>query len=159
LQKEVYIDREIIVPYHRTKEIFSIVNTRNKTMGTKIKGIYVLIVLLISSKIIGQNKVSEIKKYAFNQCIVLNYSKIDSTFYKTYKDASGVQISIDGNFLEDVDLKNKIIDYTIAVTGLYYSQKNNLHFESGDKNIIFCNCFDFYESKELDKFVKKLIKK
>jgi len=128
-------------------------------MGTKIKGIYVLIVLLISSKIIGQNKVSEIKKYAFNQCIVLNYSKIDSTFYKTYKDASGVQISIDGNFLEDVDLKNKIIDYTIAVTGLYYSQKNNLHFESGDKNIIFCNCFDFYESRELDIFIKKLLKK
>jgi hypothetical protein len=128
-------------------------------MGTKIKGIYVLIVLLISSKIIGQNKVSEIKKYAFNQCIVLNYSKIDSTFYKTYKDASGVQISINGSFLENDDLKNKIIDYTINITGLYYLQKNNLHFETGDKNIIFCNCFDFYESRELDRFIKKMLKK
>ena len=129
-------------------------------MGAKIKkGIYILLLLLISMKIIGQNKNIEIKKFAFNKCLNYNYQKLDSSFYKTFKDASGVQISIDGNFLEDVDLKNKIIDYTIAVTGLYYSQKNNLHFESGDKNIIFCNCFDFYESRELDIFIKKLLKK
>ncbi|MBF4516160.1 hypothetical protein IRZ71_07400 [Flavobacterium sp. ANB] len=129
-------------------------------MGTKIKqGIYLLIVLLIYSKTIAQNKVAEIKKYAFNKCISYNYQKIDSTFYKNYKDASGVQISVNGNFIEDDILKNKIIDFTINVTGLYYSLQNNLHFETGDKNIIFCNCFDFYESAELEKFIKKLLKK
>ena len=73
-------------------------------------------------KIIAQNKGVEIKKFAFNKCLSYNYQKIDSTFYKTYKDVSGVQISLNGNFLEHDDLKNKIIDYTIAVTGLYYSQ-------------------------------------
>ncbi|MEZ0128539.1 hypothetical protein AB9T88_01480 [Flavobacterium sp. LBUM151] len=129
-------------------------------MGTKInKGKYILILLLVSMKIIAQNKGIEIKKFAFNKCLSYNYQKIDSTFYKTYKDASGIQISLNGNFLEDDELKNKIIDYTIAVTGLYYSQKNNLHLETGDKNIVFCNCFDFYESKDLDKFIKKLLKK
>jgi hypothetical protein len=107
-------------------------------MGNKIKkGKYILILLLVSMKIIAQNKGIEIKKFAFNKCLSYNYQKIDSTFYKTYKDASGIQISLNGNFLEDDELKNKIIDYTIAVTGLYYSQKNNLHLETGDKNIVF----------------------
>jgi hypothetical protein len=129
-------------------------------MGTKMKkSIYILITLLISVKIIGQNKVIEIKKYAFNKCLSYNYQKIDSTFYVTYKDASGVQISINGNFFANDDFKKKIIDYTIDVTRLYHFQKNNLHFETGNKNIVFCNCFDFYESKELDKFVKKLLRK
>ncbi|UUF14173.1 MULTISPECIES: hypothetical protein [Flavobacterium] len=128
-------------------------------MGTKIKqGIYLLILLLIYSKTISQNKVVDVKKYAFNKCIIYNYQKIDSTFYKNYKDASGVQISVNGNFIEDDILKTKIIDFTINVTGLYYSLQNNLHFETGDKNIIFCNCFDFYESKELNNFVKKVLK-
>ncbi|WP_202703517.1 hypothetical protein [Flavobacterium sp. UGB4466] len=128
-------------------------------MGIKIKknNYLLLFVLLIFTKAIGQNKVAEIKKYAFNKCLSYNYQKIDSTFYNTYKDASGVQISINGNFLEDDELKNKVIDYVIAVTGLYYSQKNNLHFETGDRNIVLCNCFAFYESKGLDLFVKKIV--
>lgn len=103
--------------------------------------------LLISLKSLGQNKVIELKKYAFSKCLDYNYQKIDSTFYQIYKDASAVQISIDGNFLQDDELKNRIIDYTISVTEKYYSQKNNLHFEKGDKNIVFCNCINFYESK------------
>ncbi|WDF64951.1 hypothetical protein [Flavobacterium sp. KACC 22763] len=115
--------------------------------------------LLISLKSLGQNKVIELKKYAFSKCLDYNYQKIDSTFYHVYKDASAVQISIDGNFLQDDDLKNRIIDYTISVTDKYYSQKNNLHFETGDKNIVFCSCFNFFESKELDKFIKKALKK
>ena len=110
-------------------------------------------------KVLGQNKLLEVKKYALNKCINYNYQKIDTTFYKTYKDASGIQISINGKFLEDAELKAKIIDYTINTTGLYYLQKNNLYFETGDKNIIFCNCLNFYESKKLDEFIKNLLKK
>ncbi|OOV19199.1 hypothetical protein [Flavobacterium sp. LM4] len=129
-------------------------------MGTKTeKANYILLILLISLKCLGQNKVIELKKYAFSKCLDYNYQKIDSTFYKIYKDASAVQISIDGNFLEDDELKNRIINYTISVTEKYYSQKNNLHFETGDKNIVFCNCINFYESKELDKFIKKVLNK
>jgi hypothetical protein len=128
-------------------------------MGTRIeKAKYVLVILLISLKCLGQNKVIQLKKYAFSKCLDYNYQKIDSTFYQIYKDASAVQISIDGNFLEDDELKNKIIDYTISVTEKYHSQKNNLHFETSDKNIVFCNCINFYESKELDRFIKKSIK-
>ena len=129
-------------------------------MGIRIKKAEcILIVLLISAKIIGQSKVTEIKKYAFNQCVILNYRKIDSIFYNKLNDASTVQFSVRGNFIEDSNLIKNIIDYTVLKTSNYYSQKNNLHFETGDKNIIFCNCFDFYESQELDKFIKKLLKK
>jgi len=130
-------------------------------MGTKIKKAEFLLVLLLffSIKTTAQNKLLQMKKYAFNKCISYNYQKIDSTFYQTYKDASGIQISIIGNFLEDDEMKNKIIDYTINKTGLYYSQKNNLHFETGEKNIIFCNCLNFYESKELNVFLKQLLNK
>ncbi|AZA81940.1 hypothetical protein C1637_24755 [Chryseobacterium lactis] len=113
--------------------------------------------LLFSINLSAQYKVSEIKKYAFNRCLQYNYSKIDSTFYDVYKDGSGVKSSVIGKFIEDQDLKNKVNDYTIAKTNEYYSKKNNLHFESGDKNTITYDCFDFYESKELDGFIKKMI--
>ncbi|MGH1516444.1 hypothetical protein [Chryseobacterium sp. JK1] len=128
-------------------------------MGIKIKKIkYVFAFLILSNiEVLGQNKLMEVKKYAFNKCLSYNYQKIDLSFYNTYKDASGVQFSINGNFLEDDELKNKIIDYTINETGQYYSMKNSLHFETGDKNIIFYNCFGFYESKELDSYIRKLI--
>ncbi|WP_123868055.1 hypothetical protein [Chryseobacterium lactis] len=128
-------------------------------MGTKIDIIRLslIMMLLFSINLSAQYKVSEIKKYAFNRCLQYNYSKIDSTFYDVYKDGSGVKSSVIGKFIEDQDLKNKVNDYTIAKTNEYYSKKNNLHFESGDKNTITYDCFDFYESKELDGFIKKMI--
>ncbi|SEO85613.1 hypothetical protein SAMN05444671_1218 [Flavobacterium sp. CF108] len=118
---------------------------------------YFLMIFICFTKTYGQYKISNIKKFAFNQCVILNYSKIDSTFYNNLNDVSTVQFSINGLFFEDELLKNKIIDYTINTTSSYYSQKNNLHFETGDKNIIFCKCFDFYESKELDSYIKKIV--
>ncbi len=128
-------------------------------MGIKIKNFrYALAFLALSTvKVLGQNKLTEVKKYAFEKCLSYNYQKIDSNFYNTYKDASGVQFSINGNFLENDELKNKIIDYTINETGQYHSMKNSLHFETVDKNIIFYNCFDFYESKKLDSYIKNLL--
>ncbi|MBE8726766.1 hypothetical protein [Flavobacterium hungaricum] len=105
----------------------------------------------------GQNKKVNIKKFAFNQCIIINYSKIDTNFYNNLNDASTVQFSVDGNFLEDPDLIEKVINFTTLQTSSYYSRKNNLHFEQGNKNIVFCDCFNFYESKQLDKFVRKLL--
>lgn len=128
-------------------------------MGIKIKNLkYAFAFLILSTiEVLGQDKLTEVKKYAFDKCLSYNYQKIDSNFYNTYKDASGVQFSINGNFLENDELKNKIIDYTINETGQYYSIKNNLHFETGDKNIIFYNCFDFYQSKKLDSYIRKLI--
>lgn len=126
-------------------------------MDTKIKTTFVLFLIFSTKVLLGQNKINEAKKYAFNKCISYNYQKIDGNFYNIYKDASGTQISIEGNFLEDEEFKNKLIDYTIEKTGLYYSLKNNLHFENGDKNTVFYNCLHFYESKELDNYVKKIL--
>lgn len=93
--------------------------------------------LLISAKIIGQSKVTEIKKYAFNQCVILNYSKIDSIFYNKLNDASTVQFSVRGNFIEDSNLIKNIIDYTVLKTSNYYSQKNNLHLRQEIKILFF----------------------
>lgn len=128
-------------------------------MGTKVITFKLLLMLtlLLSLSLSAQYKISDIKKYAFNRCLQYNYSKIDSTFYDVYKDASGVQYSVNGKFIENQDLKNKINDYVIARTKGYYSKKNNLHFESGEKNTITYDCFIFYESKELDSFIKKVI--
>lgn len=122
-------------------------------MGAKIK--FLLFILPIG--VFSQNKVANLKKLAFNYCLVGNYSAIDSTFYNKFKDASATQISIDGNFFENEELTNKINSFTTTQTSKYYSRGNNLHFESGDKNIIFCDCFSFYESKELDSYIRKLI--
>lgn len=125
-------------------------------MGTKIR--IQLLLLIIPLGMFGQVKYSELKKLAFNYCLVGNYSAIDSTFYNKFKDASSIQISIDGNFFENEDLKAKIDSFTISRTSKYYSQGNNLHFESENKNTIVCNCLQFYESKELDTYVKKVLK-
>ncbi|WP_456311934.1 hypothetical protein [Pseudomonas shirazensis] len=120
---------------------------------------HILLLLCCYTTTYSQKKDLNIKKFAFNQCLILNYTKIDSTFYSDTNDASTVQFSVNGNFDEDNELKESINNYTVLKTSNYYSKKNNLHFESGDKNIIFCNCFNFYESVELDKFIKKLLKR
>ncbi|GEM_PF-2431722 len=44
--------------------------------------IYILVILLISIKCLGQTKVIELKKYAYSKCLDYNYQKIDSTFYQ-----------------------------------------------------------------------------
>ncbi|MGH1516440.1 hypothetical protein [Chryseobacterium sp. JK1] len=123
-------------------------------MGAKIK---FLLLLIFPIGIFSQNKVTNLKKLAFNYCLVGNYSAIDSTFYNKFKDASSTQISIDGNFLENEELTSKINNFTTTQTSKYYSRDNNLHFESGNKNVIFCDCLRFYESKELGNYIKKLI--
>ncbi|ASE61931.1 hypothetical protein H3Z85_22440 [Chryseobacterium indologenes] len=124
-------------------------------MGIKIK--FLLLVLILPIGVFSQNKVTNLKKLAFNYCLVGNYSAIDSAFYNKFKDASATQIAIDGNFFENEELTTKINNFTTSQTSKYYSRDNNLHFESGNKNIIFCDCLSFYESKELDNYVRKLI--
>jgi len=124
-------------------------------METKIK--FILLLLIIPFGMFGQSKISNLKKLAFNYCLIGNYSAIDSTFYHKYKDASSVQISINGNFFENEELANKIDLFTTNATSKYYSRGNTLHFESGSKNTIICDCLSFYESKELDDFTRKLL--
>lgn len=122
----------------------------------KLKNTTLLILLMCSINILAQHEIKTLKKYAFNKCINYNYLKIDSTFYSKYQDASGIQLSVEGNFIENPELQTKIINYTIEKTGFYYLRKNDLHFDYGDRNTIVYDCLNFYESKELKIFIKKL---
>ncbi|GEM_PF-2254673 len=46
-------------------------------------------------------------------------------------------------FCKMMNLKNRIIDYTISATEKYYYQKNNLHFETGNKTLFFVTVLTF----------------
>lgn len=124
-----------------------------------MKKYIVTMFLLLSTVIIyGQKKQINLKKYALNSCIFSNYSRIDSTFRIKFKDASASKFSVEGNFNEDNELTDKVVEFTLAKTATYYLSQNNLHFDLDEnRNSILCDCLRFYESKELDKFIKKIL--
>lgn len=112
------------------------------------------LLIRVNAQVSNADKVRYAKKYAFNYCIFNNYSKLDSNYHKTYKDASGLMFSIYGQFNENEKAKKKLINFILKKTSTFFSQRTALQDIS--KNIVICNCFNFYESAELKNFVIKL---
>ena len=109
---------------------------------------------IVNAQASSAEKLRYAKKFAFNYCIFNNYSKLDSNYHKVYKDASGLVFSIYGKFNENEEVKKKLIDFILRKTSTFFSQRTALQDIS--KNIVICNCLNFYESVELQTFVVKL---
>lgn len=127
-------------------------------MGTKIKRRILLLFIIFIPFFLQAQDVKNVKKYAFFKCLKFNYQKIDTNFWDNYRDASGIMISLDGSFFENPKFQDKIIDFVDKETVDFHSNEISLHLETGYKNIVFCRCLDFYESKLLDRFIRKLLK-
>lgn len=132
-------------------------------MGTQIKKVVFVIFFVIFSNnsfcqinnnpvFSSKEEIELLKKYALCTCLLTNYTKVDSAFVS--KDVSRSFIfqvkSIDYILLENVNV------YTQKITADYYKQPI---IESLSGNYIFLYCMDFYESKKLDKFIKRMSKK
>ncbi|MCC9020620.1 hypothetical protein [Flavobacterium lipolyticum] len=122
-------------------------------MGTKI----ILSFLLIGSIAYTQSKdeVHLLKQYSLQKCLKINYHSVDSTFIShDYSASYMLQVKN-----ADYNMLNKLDDFTAKNTSQFYEMGVSENLEDSKANYIFCHCMDFYESKELDKFIKKVLKK
>ena len=115
---------------------------------------FIIVVLLSSCKptlpdLAKRDRIKLLKKYAFYLCMEHNYNRIDSIFRFPNDHIGGVVFFHYG--LDEIkDFVNQNTQFKFP-NGL-------LKNEMGDPkaNLICLDCFDFYESKELDRFVRKI---
>ncbi|AZA84431.1 hypothetical protein C1637_06200 [Chryseobacterium lactis] len=121
--------------------------------------LFLILVLLLTNVLQAQtsNVGDNMKKYVFDHCLYINYNKIDSSFLTKFqmKDMSSTEFSTLGK-LTDSQTK-KLRNYTIKEAGNFYSMGHIYYSEQENSNIIVAKCLYFYESKELDSYIRKLI--
>ncbi|WP_143154982.1 hypothetical protein [Flavobacterium chilense] len=133
-------------------------------MGTKIiKSFFYINIILLTTMSSAQTvdiKVKFIKRYAYCNCIYVNNVRFDEKYLN-----DKFQIS-DKSIKEFIELgkitehdREKIRSFTEKMAGGFYLIESPYYSESGSSNTITSMCLDFYESKELDKFIKKILKK
>ncbi|MDR2121657.1 MAG: hypothetical protein LBP34_00895 [Flavobacteriaceae bacterium] len=103
-----------------------------------------------------QNKlVSELKTYALCSCITNNYRAVDNTFNsKDITKAAIVQINpISVETIESLEkyVEDKTMDF-------YKGYNVYTGYDFSNPNMIIYNCTEFYKSKELRQYIRKLIK-
>ncbi|WP_326981065.1 hypothetical protein VUJ46_12335 [Chryseobacterium sp. MYb264] len=109
--------------------------------------------VFFSTIITAQTENVILKKYALHKCLSNNYKNADPSFVSHDYSASYIfQIKkADYNNLNAIDA---FVDKT---TGDYYKRGVLENLEDANANYIFWYCMDFYESKELDSYIKKLV--
>ena len=126
-------------------------------MGVEIKKHVLIVVLfLFATGFYAQKKedVKDLKIYALCSCVNKNYSSIDSTFYSA--DVTNAYILQHAPL--SIEKFEKFDQFIKANTSLYYKEFPYGSYDAPKANMVFSFCMKFYESKGLDKFIKKLIK-
>ncbi|WP_123868054.1 hypothetical protein [Chryseobacterium lactis] len=100
------------------------------------------------------------KKYAYCNCVFINNSKLD----KNYLNDSFQIGDKSTNLLIDLGKisnfqSEKIRQYIEKTTEKFTAFESEYYSEKGKSNTITAMCLDFYESKELDSFIKKIMSK
>ena len=116
-------------------------------------------VLLSSCSAIQQRKknIESFKELAFCRCVTENYSLIDSTFSQTYQDLS-LSVIFSGRPLS-MNVWDSLSVYSGAKTyGAYPMTSHTTDQVGGISNFISLSCLEFYKSKELDSYIKRLMK-
>ena len=100
---------------------------------------------------------NEYKKFSLAQCIENNYEKMGVDFTKLpLKDHTAGFIDMDIGLAFYRDKDNVLASFIENKTGDFYKPKQT----SGDlvsTNIVIYECIDFYHSRELDVFLRKII--
>lgn len=131
-------------------------------MGIKIikYGFYINLILL---SIIGysqshNDKLKYIKQYAYCNCVFLNNNRFDAKYLNDkfqVSDKSSNSLITLGEISEQ---QSKLIrDFTEKMAGNFYSFESPYYSESGTSNTITSMCLEFYDSKDLDDFTRKLL--
>lgn len=132
---------------------------KNSLMGNQLK-IFVLCSLTMtvtSSSAQNIKRFNDTKGYLLCHCILKEYNIIDNSSQNAYnKDYSG------SYFMQMTDLPIQILD-SLEV---YYKKSINKYRGNPQENSFDANanmasytCWNFYEAKETDKYIKKLIRR
>lgn len=110
----------------------------------------------IKEKIKQKEKIKYLKAYSLNYCLYLNYRNINLDATLNYNDYSLLKLGDESGRNEKLlyDLQK----YVTLKTDSFYTKGSTYYSERGIPNLIFCDCYQFYESKELKKFIKKILK-
>lgn len=120
-----------------------------KIIGVFFIGIFN--VMLFSQNI--KNK--DLKIYALSSCIQDNYKRIDDKFMSADMTNSFIFQDLSNLSINQLSLFKKFITEN---TNNYYEELPNKEYEIEKANLIIYKCVKFYESKELDNYIKKLLK-
>ncbi|MGH1516438.1 hypothetical protein [Chryseobacterium sp. JK1] len=120
-------------------------------MGIKI--ISTVLCIFFSTIITAQTESVILKKYALHKCLSNNYKNADPSFISHDYSAS-YMFQIKSADYSKLNLLDKHIEKT---TSDYYKMGITENLEDSKANYIFWHCMDFYESKELDNYIRKLI--
>lgn len=102
------------------------------------------------------NKTEELRIYAVSSCIQNNYEKINTEFQS--KDVTNSLIVSDLLTLSEHQLK--LMDQFIEEkTKDFYLPIPYQEYSISPANTICYKCIDFYNSKELKKYIKRVLKK
>ncbi|RZJ49259.1 MAG: hypothetical protein EOO44_18585 [Flavobacterium sp.] len=105
----------------------------------------------------ANDKIKYMKKYAYCDCIYVNNNKFDTEYLNDkfqISDKSSNQFIHLGKIYEDES--KEIRKFTEKITASYYFFESSYYSENGRSNTITSMCLEFYESKELDDFIRKL---
>lgn len=120
-------------------------------MGIKI--ISAALCVFFSTIITAQTESVILKKYALYKCLSNNYKHADPAFISHDYSASYI-FQIKNADYNKLNLLDKYIEKT---TSDYYKMGITENLEDSKANYVFWYCMDFYESKELDSYIKKLV--
>lgn len=118
----------------------------------------VMLLLLVSCASIKQKKenLESFKELAYCKCVQANYSMIDSTFGSTYQDFSTSVIFMERSLSKEI--WDSLSVYSSGKTFGAYQSASHTTSEYTGSNFISLSCLQFYKSKELDAYIKKLMK-
>ncbi|MEC5396001.1 hypothetical protein [Bergeyella sp. RCAD1439] len=130
-------------------------------MGIKIKQIVFFSLIFLNHLIYGQtieDKIKYMKKYAYCSCIYINNNKLDSTYLNNKFQSSdkSQKLFADLGKISD-EQKDKIRSFTEKQTKYSTVIESSYYSETGKSNTITADCIFFYESKELDSYIKKIL--
>lgn len=97
------------------------------------------------------------KKYALARCITNNYEQMGVEFNKlSLKDYTMGFIDVEEGFALSSDNNNVLDIFIKKNTGDFHKPKH-IEGDLAQLNMVIYNCIDFYHSKNLDIFLKKII--
>ncbi|CAA7195291.1 hypothetical protein [Chryseobacterium potabilaquae] len=130
-------------------------------MGIKVKQLVIFSLIFLGHLICGQtvdSKIKYMKKYAYCNCVYINNNKLDVTYLndKFQLSDKSENLFIDLGKISDKE-SIKIREFTEKQTKDFTVIESSYYSETGKTNTITADCMNFYESKELDSYIKKLV--
>ncbi|EHG0014613.1 hypothetical protein J1K50_002859 [Salmonella enterica subsp. enterica serovar Magwa] len=110
-----------------------------------------------SEKSISKELLSEYKKFSLAECIEKNYEKMGVVFTKLpLKDNTRGFIDMDMGLAFYRNKYNPLASFIENKTGGFYKPRQ-AYGDLASANMVIYDCIDFYHSKELNVFLRKII--